>query len=103
MQNKIKATNLISFVILVASIVTVLYSFDFLSDQKYSFIPITAVFVISVCLICIALYTIKSKILGKAIEGKINIDKKFLKLLIYVGMKNSKHSSFKKSKNNKTQ
>ena len=103
LQNKIKATNLISFVILVASIVTVLYSFDFLSDQKYSFIPITAVFVISVCLICIALYTIKSKILGKAIEGKINIDKKFLKLLIYVGMKNSKHSSFKKSKNNKTQ
>ena len=95
LQNKIKAIILINCVILVFALVTIFYSFDLLSDQKYSFIPITDVFIISVCLIIIALYTIKSKILGKAIEGNIVIDRKFLKLLIYVEMKNASHSKFK--------
>ena len=97
-QNKIKAIILISFVFLIGGSVTLFYSFEFLSDQKYSFIPISAVFAVAICLIVIALYSIKCKILGEAIDGKINIDKKFLKMLIYVKMKNDKHSHFKKEK-----
>ena len=100
-QNKIKAIILISFLFLISGFITVFYSFNCLSDQKYSFIPISAVFAIAISLIIIILYMIKMKILGKAIEGKIDIDRKFLKLLIYVKMKNYLHSYFKKEKNNK--
>ena len=100
-QNKIKAVILISIVFLISGFITVFYSFNCLSDQKYSFIPISAVFAIAISLIVISLYTIKMKILGKAIEGKIDIERKFLKLLIYVKKKNYLHSFFKKEKNNK--
>ena len=64
-QVKVKSIILISFVAFITSLVTLFYTFGFLSDQKYSFIPITAVFLISLSLITMALYFIKEeRILG---------------------------------------
>ena len=89
-QIRVKAIILISLICFVLSLVTLFYSFDFLSDQKYSFIPITAVFLISLSLIAIALYIIKYRVITSAIEGEIRIDKRLLKLIIYQKINNDR-------------
>ena len=89
-QIRVKAIILISLVCFILSLVTLFYSFGFLSDQKYSFIPITAVFLISLSLIAIALYIIKYKVITSAIEGEIRIDKRLLKLIIYQKINNDR-------------
>lgn len=91
-QIKVKAIILISFVAFIASLVTLFYSFGFLSNQKCSFIPISAVFLISLSLITIALYIIKYKVITKAINNEIRIDKRLLKLIIYQKIQNEKNT-----------
>ena len=91
-QVKVKSIILISFVAFITSLVTLFYTFGFLSDQKYSFIPITAVFLISLSLITMALYFIKYKVITKAIKGEMRIDKRLLKLIIYQKIQNEKNT-----------
>ena len=69
-------------------LLTLLLTFDFLIDQKFSFIPISAVFVISFMLIVLIIYYMKYIEIKKAIEGKVKINKKFLKLLMYQKIQN---------------
>ena len=99
-QNKVKAIILGSIIIFVVSLVTMFYTFPLLSDQKYSFIPITSVFLISFSLITIALFMIKYRVIKEALVGEVEIDKKLLKLIIYQKIKNEKHSNFKEEKFN---
>ena len=49
-----------------------------------SFIPITLVFVLTLLIIIIALYYLKLRALRKAIKGEFELDKKFVKLFIYL-------------------
>lgn len=103
LQAKMKGIILISFVTFIGSLVTLFYTFSFLSNQKYSFIPISALFVISLSLIAIGLYIIKYKVITKAVEGETKIDKKLLRLIIYSKIENKKNTSFSGGLDDKSQ
>ena len=93
--NKMKGTILITFVMFIGGLVLLFYTFGFLSDQKFSFIPITALFLISFMLIYIALYFMKFQELKKAMNEEYKINQKMMRLIIYMKVKNDLHSEFK--------
>ena len=87
-KRKVLGVIILSCVCFFLGLLTLLLTFDFLIDQKFSFIPISAVFVISFMLIVLIIYYMKYIEIKKAIEGKVKINKKFLKLLMYQKIQN---------------
>ena len=72
------------------SFLILLYTFEYLSEQKYSFIPITDIFVLTAFIIAIILFILKLNALNKVINGEFELDKKMVKLFIFAKMKNNK-------------
>jgi Na+/melibiose symporter-like transporter len=89
------ALTLLSFIIL-------LYTFEYLSEQKFSFIPITDLFVITGLLITIILFYLKLVALNKVIDGEFELDNKMVKLFIFAKMKNNKDFIYQNTENNKS-
>ena len=77
------ACSLFSFLLL-------LYTFEYLSEQKYSFIPISVLFILTALLIVIILFFLKLNALNRLINGEFELDKKMVKLFIFSQMKNNK-------------
>ena len=71
------------------SFLLLLYTFELLSEQKYSFIPITDLFVITALIITIILFYLKLNALNKVIDGEFELDNKMVKLFIFAKMKNN--------------
>ena len=67
-----------------------LYTFEYLSEQKYSFIPISILFILTALLIVIILFFLKLNALNRLINGEFELDKKMVKLFIFSQMKNNK-------------
>ena len=84
--------SLFSFLIL-------LYTFEYLSQQKYSFIPITDLFVITALIIVIILFYLKLKALNRVLDGEFELDTKMVKLFIFGKMKNSKDLIYEETNN----
>ena len=82
------------------SILILLYTFEYLSEQKYSFIPITDLFVITALIIVIILFYLKLKALNEVIDGEFELDKKMVKLFIFAKMKNNQELIFDENNKN---
>ena len=72
------------------SFLLLLYTFEYLSEQKYSFIPISILFIFTALLIVIILFFLKLNALNRLINGEFELDKKMVKLFIFSQMKNNK-------------
>ena len=82
------------------SFLILLYTFEYLSEQKYSFIPITDLFVITALTIIIILFYLKLKALNEVMSGEFELDKKMVKLFIFAKMKNNKELIFDENNKN---
>ena len=82
------AASLISFIVL-------LYTFEYLSQQKYSFIPITDLFVLTGLIIFGILFYLKLNAVQRVIDGEFKLDHKLVKLFIYAKMKNREELLYK--------
>ena len=69
--------------------VLILYSFKLLANQKYSFIPITDIFIITFLLILVIFWILKIIALNKVIEKEYILDKKLVKLFIFYKLVNN--------------
>ena len=78
-----------------------LLTFEYLSEQKYSFIPITDIFFLTALIIVIILFLLKLNALNKVIDGEFELDKKMVKLVIFAKMKNSKELLYDEQNTNK--
>ena len=63
--------------------VLILYSFQLLANQKYSFIPIGDVFILTILVILVIFWILKVNTLNKGIEKEYSIDKKLVRLFIF--------------------
>ena len=82
--------------------ILLLYTFEYLSEQKYSFIPISVIFLLTALIIAIILFLLKLNALNKVINGEFELDRKMVKLLIFAKMKNNRELLFdEKYSNNK--
>jgi hypothetical protein len=76
-------------------------TFEYFSEQKYSFIPITDIFFLTALIIVIILFLLKLNALNKVIDGEFELDKKMVKLVIFAKMKNSKELLYDEQNTNK--
>ena len=86
----LKSVIILSSILCLFSFLVLLYTFEFLSEQKYSFIPITDIFVITGLVIIIILFFLKLNALNRVIDGEFELDTKMVKLFIFAKMKNNK-------------
>ena len=63
--------------------VIILYSFNLLANQKYSFIPIGDVFALTFMIIFVIFWLLKINSLNKAIDTEYILDKRLVKLFIF--------------------
>ena len=96
LRAKVLAVLISSGIVFLLSVITLLYSFDFLSNQGLSFIPITSLFLISFCVVFFLIYLMKLFKLKKYLQGEIEMNNKFFKLLIYQKIINSENEQNKK-------
>ena len=98
----LKAIVILSLALSLFSFILLLYTFEYLSEQKYSFIPITDLFLLTALIITIILFLLKLNALNKVIDGEFELDKKMVKLVIFSKMKNNKELLYdEKNMNNK--
>ena len=97
----LKAVIILSSAFCLFSFILLLYTFEYLSEQKYSFIPITDIFVLTTLFIIIILFILKLKALNKVMDGEFELDKKMVKLFIFSKMKNNKDLLYDDKYNNK--
>ena len=90
LKKMLKAIIILSAALSLFSFILLLYTFEYLSEQKYSFIPITDIFVLTTLLIVIILFFLKLNALNRVIDGEFELDKKMVKLFIFSKMKNNK-------------
>ena len=69
--------------------VLIFLSFNLLSNQKYSFIPITDVFTITFLIIFDIFWILKISAVNQAIKKEFIVDKKFVKLFIFYKIANN--------------
>ena len=69
--------------------VLIFFSFNLLSNQKYSFIPIADVFTITFLIIFDIFWILKISAVNQAIKKKFIVDKKFVKLFIFYKIANN--------------
>ena len=86
----LKSVIILSSILCLFSFLVLLYTFEFLSEQKFSFIPITDIFVITGLVIIIILFFLKLNALNRVIDGEFELDTKMVKLFIFAKMKNNK-------------
>jgi hypothetical protein len=86
----LKAVIIICSACCLFSVLLLLYTFELLSEQKYSFIPITDLFVITALIIAIILFYLKLKALNRVLDGEFELDTQMVKLFIFAKMKNNK-------------
>ena len=86
----LKAVIILSSAFSLFSFIVLLYTFEYLSEQKYSFIPITDIFILTALIIIIILFFLKLNALNKVINGEFELDKKMVKLFIFSKMKNNR-------------
>ena len=98
----LKGVIILSSALSLFSFILLLYTFEYLSEQKYSFIPITDLFVITALIIIIILFYLKLKALNRVIDGEFELDNKLVKLFIFAKMKNNKDVIYEKKKKNKS-
>ena len=98
----LKAIVILSLALSLFSFILLLYTFEYLSEQKYSFIPIADLFLLTTLIITIILFLLKLNALNKVIDGEFELDKKMVKLVIFSKMKNNKEMLYdEKNMNNK--
>ena len=98
----LKAIVILSLALSLFSFILLLYTFEYLSEQKYSFIPIADIFLLTTLIITIILFLLKLNALNKVIDGEFELDKKMVKLVIFSKMKNNKELLYdEKNMNNK--
>jgi hypothetical protein len=101
----LKAVIIICSSLSLLSFILLLYTFDYLSEQKYSFIPITDLFILTALIITIILFYLKLRALNLLLNGDFELDIKMVKLFIFAKMANNRdmiyEKNFKKSKENK--
>ena len=98
----LKAIVILSLALSLLSFILLLYTFEYLSEQKYSFIPIADIFLLTTLIITIILFLLKLNALNKVIDGEFELDKKMVKLVIFSKMKNNKELLYdEKNMNNK--
>ena len=90
LKKLLKAVIILSAALSLFSLILLLYTFEYLSKQKYSFIPISDIFVLTALLIVIILFFLKLNALNKVIDGEFELDKKMVKLFIFSRMKNNR-------------
>ena len=90
LKKLLKAVIILSAALSLFSLILLLYTFEYLSEQKYSFIPISDIFVLTALLIIIILFFLKLNALNKVIDGEFELDKKMVKLFIFSRMKNNR-------------
>ena len=90
----LKAVIILSSALSFFSFIVLLYTFEYLSVQKYSFIPITDIFILTALIIIIILFFLKLNALNKVINGEFELDKKMVKLFIFSKMKNNREFIF---------
>ena len=90
LKKLLKAVIILSAALSLFSLILLLYTFEYLSEQKYSFIPISDIFVLTALLIVIILFFLKLNALNKVIDGEFELDKKMVKLFIFSRMKNNR-------------
>jgi Na+/melibiose symporter-like transporter len=90
----LKAVIVICSALGMISILILLYTFEYLSEQKYSFIPITDLFVITALVIIIILFYLKLKALNRVLDGEFELDNRLVKLFIFAKMKNNRELIF---------
>ena len=69
--------------------VLIFFSFNLLSNQKYSFIPIADVFAITFLIIFDIFWILKISAVNQAIKKEFIVDKKFVKLFIFYKIANN--------------
>ena len=97
----LKAIVILCSALFFFSFIILLLTFEYLSEQKYSFIPITDIFFLTALIIVIILFLLKLNALNKVIDGEFELDKKMVKLVIFAKMKNSKELLYDEQKTNK--
>lgn len=97
-KRHIQFTILSAVIFLALAIGTLLGTFHLLSNLKYSLIPIISLFIISISIVIIIIASFKYNKISQAIDGKIEIDNKMLRLIMYQISTNEKHSQIKKKK-----
>jgi MFS family permease len=90
----LKAVIVICSALGMISILILLYTFEYLSEQKYSFIPITDLFVITALVIIIILFYLKLSALNRVLDGEFELDNRLVKLFIFAKMKNNRELIF---------
>jgi hypothetical protein len=90
----LKAIVILSLALSLFSFILLLYTFEYLSEQKYSFIPITDLFVITALVIIIILFYLKLKALNRVLDGEFELDNRLVKLFIFAKMKNNRELIF---------
>ena len=102
LKNIVKAIVILSSGGSLLCFILLLYTFEYLSEQKYSFIPISVIFLLTALIIAIILFLLKLNALNKVIDGEFELDRKMVKLLIFAKMKNNRELLFdEKYSNNK--
>ena len=69
--------------------VLIFFNFNLLSNQKYSFIPIADVFVITFLVIFVIFWILKILSVNQAIKKEFILDKKLVKLIIFYKLANN--------------
>ena len=69
--------------------VIILYSFNLLANQKYSFIPIGDVFALTFMIIFVIFWFLKINSLNKAIDNEFVLDRRLVKLFIFYKIVNN--------------
>ena len=89
LKNKL-IKELSGFIVLtVIFLVLIFFSFNLLSNQKYSFIPIADVFAITFLVILVIFWILKIWAINQAIKKDFIIDKKLVKLIIFYKIANN--------------
>ena len=82
--------ELIGFIILtLVFIVLIFFNFNLLSNQKFSFIPIADVFVITCLVIFVIFWILKIWAINQAIKREFIVDKNLVKLIVFYKLANN--------------
>jgi hypothetical protein len=89
LKNKLMKKIIMGLFLTFIFFVLILYSFKLLANQKYSFIPIADIFLITFLLILVIFWILKIIALNKVIEKEYILDTKLVKLFIFYKLVNN--------------
>ena len=84
LKKLLKAVIILCSALCLFSFIILLYTFEYLSLQKYIFIPINDLFVFTALFITIILFYLKLITLNKVIDGEFELDTKMVKFIIFL-------------------